>query len=363
MTPSTRLTRKRAGRTSAKTALGPNTPKDLFLRLEASVRVLEGPLRHRWKFGESEIAIQIWGSQASPFDAAIEPATGPSKRPIYVIDVIDAESTGVPWPGIQLVSEDFGRGRRLDRWSDDRFESFALKEEKGIAVADQHARRAIVWLPSLNKVDPREQGAPFRWLAEGIAGAAGQGILHCAAIGRSGRAALVVGHAGAGKSTLALTALGAGWSYFGDDYVLVSADPEPRCFRIYRSAKWVRTASTLPAWISRDGGMAADSVNRKRMTFFDETSPALAEENSAVTLVVRPKIDPSLAAPTMAAANPRVLAMGGVLSTMAQSHVLNAPIFAPLTAIARRVPCRELRLSTDLVANLDLLGNNLDQLT
>lgn len=343
------------------TLSGPITPKDLFTRLAEAVSTLQEPLTHRWAFGEQEIAVQIWGAQESPYVGALEPGTDPVCEPVYTIDVICSKGTAVPWPGIHFAREDFGRNRRLDGWSNDCFESYALRPEKGLAVADKISRRAIVWLPSLDKVDPHERAAPFRWLAESIAGSLGQGVLHCAAIGQADRAVLITGRGGIGKSTLALTALGAGWSYFGDDYVLVASEPEPRCFRLYRSAKWVTNGLALPEWISRDDGISVDPKNRKRMIFLDQQSPALAKRESAVTMLLRPRIDPALTRPEIAPANPRKLVMDAVISTVAQSDAAHAPIFAPLSDMARRLPCREIGLSPDLSANLQLLGDNLDE--
>lgn len=47
-------------------------------------------------------------------------------------------------------------------------------------------------------------------------------VLHAGAIGRTGRAALLLGSTGSGKSTLAYAALSAGWALLADDLVVVS---------------------------------------------------------------------------------------------------------------------------------------------
>jgi hypothetical protein len=54
--------------------------------------------------------------------------------------------------------------------------------------------------------------------------AAGGCLLHAACIAVDDRAMLLVGPSGAGKSTLALTLLGEGGRYLGDEYVLLTAE-------------------------------------------------------------------------------------------------------------------------------------------
>jgi hypothetical protein len=62
-------------------------------------------------------------------------------------------------------------------------------------------------------------------LLAGLLGAHGRFILHAGAIHRDGRAALILGGSGMGKSTLVLGALQDGWSVMSDDLVVVCPSP------------------------------------------------------------------------------------------------------------------------------------------
>jgi len=72
------------------------------------------------------------------------------------------------------------------------------------------------------------------WLEELVAfalawvlGAHGRFVLHAAAVARDDRALLVLGHTGAGKSTLSGACLEAGWQLLGDDQVVLDASTAP----------------------------------------------------------------------------------------------------------------------------------------
>lgn len=72
------------------------------------------------------------------------------------------------------------------------------------------------------------------WLEELVAfalawvlGAHGRFVLHAAAVARDDRALLVLGHTGAGKSTLSGACLEAGWQLLGDDQLVLDASTAP----------------------------------------------------------------------------------------------------------------------------------------
>ena len=73
-------------------------------------------------------------------------------------------------------------------------------------------------------------------------------LRHGAAVAEGGRAALLLGPGGAGKTTTALAAWNAGMDYLGDDYVLVRVGPHVTGARAYATAKAdARTATLLPS--------------------------------------------------------------------------------------------------------------------
>ena len=90
------------------------------------------------------------------------------------------------------------------------------------AASDVHARLGHYWVPDGNRAPPWEQAAPFRGISSSTWVARhGRRYVHGAAVGIGGRAALIVGPGGSGKSTTALTCFAAGMDYAGDDYCIV----------------------------------------------------------------------------------------------------------------------------------------------
>ena len=62
-------------------------------------------------------------------------------------------------------------------------------------------------------------------------------LTHAAAVGSGDGAVLLVGGAGAGKSTASLSCLLAGFEFFGDDYCLVDPGPPATVHAVYTTAK------------------------------------------------------------------------------------------------------------------------------
>jgi hypothetical protein len=100
-------------------------------------------------------------------------------------------------------------------------------------------RHGDVMLTALNQEEGRTVGlvrAPDRWPLRHYKQAIfitlyqhlrrrGQHLIHASAIGHNGRAALIAGRSGAGKTTTMLTCVAAGLAFLGDDTTLVQRTP------------------------------------------------------------------------------------------------------------------------------------------
>lgn len=98
-------------------------------------------------------------------------------------------------------------------------------------------RRGAYWTESPATVPAWERSRPLLPLVQAILHPTPWVALHGAAICRDGRAVLLAGRGKAGKTSLALAALRAGWSYAGDDFVLVRSGPSPCVAPLYRTAR------------------------------------------------------------------------------------------------------------------------------
>ena len=134
-----------------------------------------------------------------------------------------------------------------------------------LSAIDTEVREAWFWSET-GELPYWERSAPLRHIVHWWLSEFGVQMVHSAAVGSEHGAVLVVGRSGSGKSTTALTSLGAGLSYLGDDYVLVSRDPEPRVHSAFCSGK-----------------LTAEHVHRFPRLAASVTNPdALAEEKALV---------------------------------------------------------------------------------
>jgi hypothetical protein len=107
-----------------------------------------------------------------------------------------------------------------------------------MAVMDHEARLGGMWFERPDAPAMWVVAAPMLRVLDMVLTRLGLLLLHGAAIGRDGAAALILGPGGAGKSTLSLHAAQSGMDYLGDDYVLVDTRGDaPLVHAIFASAK------------------------------------------------------------------------------------------------------------------------------
>jgi len=179
-------------------------------------------------------------------------------------------------------------------------------------------------------------------------------LTHAGAVATSDGAVLLVGGAGAGKSTAALACLAAGLHYLGDDYCLVALEPQPWVYGVYATAKLrPDSPSLLPA-------LRPSVRNAAR----------LDREKAIIDLAGTHEAQLGVGAPIRAIAVPSVTGRVGV-SAISPSAVLRA--MAPSTIfglfgatpgslhlladLAPRVPGYRLEVGEDLDAVVDAISS------
>jgi hypothetical protein len=191
-----------------------------------------------------------------------------------------------------------------------------------------------------------EVAAPFRNPLFWLLGNRGRVLTHAAAVGFGGRAALIVGPGGSGKSTTALTCLLAGFDYLGDDYTVTSTDGGPRVDCLYGSAKLSPQGIEGMEDLVRDAAGFTGADGEKLVVWPSRTFPDRVVTSAAVQVILVPTITGEPAT-TLAP-----IAKAAALRALAPSSILQFPAggAAALTAMARlveAVPCRTLLLGTD----------------
>jgi hypothetical protein len=156
-----------------------------------------------------------------------------------------------------------------------------------------------------------------------------------------GKAALLVGSGGAGKTTTALAAWDQGMDYLGDDYVLVYVGTKASVARAYATAKAdARTLTLLPSLASAGAGAAPRSGRNNRwdgkVALRLAGTPGLDVVEAEVAAVVVVRVAPE---PRLRAARSGIALRAATPSALFQLACDRGVAFPRLAEIVRRVPC------------------------
>ena len=212
------------------------------------------------------------------------------------------------------------------------------------------------WFPDIVQLPPWAKASPFRIKLSWLCNLHRMQIVHGAAVGIRGRAVLLAGKGGSGKSTTALACALAGFDYLGDDYCAV----EPAAgtiHMIYRTAKFfVPTLEMIPA-------LAASVVNRDRMdvekgVIFLQPKNASLVGSAELSAILLPRVGtqstttlyPAKHNDTINAILPSTV--GGLMGGTSATPRL-------ILELVRSVPAFHLVLGTDLKTVIDVITSQL----
>ena len=272
----------------------------------------------------------------------------PTSRPDAVFHIWDSESTGT-----DMLSPPCSHGcftSRGDIWTmgSRRYKSAYLWSEYALSLFDTIEATGVYWTPTSATLPYWAKASPLRCLFHWWAETRGCQLVHGAAVGCEGRAMLITGKGGLGKSTTALSCLNNGLDYIGDDYVLVQLDPVPTVHSLYCTAK----------------------LNQNQMAQFPQlaglaTTPGSEKDKAVINLYPQMKEQIARSQPLQAIVTPQIsnrpqtelatisaVAMQRATSftTMSQLPHASQHTYHFIYRLIRRLPASELILGTDLNA-------------
>lgn len=284
-----------------------------------------------------------------------------------------SNATGQPCLIIRVWEE--GDSLRHDSWSceampEARTADFRLEAESAaltgwmnpncgtLYLHDPASQVAWCALRDLQSWPSWERAAPFRALLAAWLGRHGGCFAHASCVGKDGRALLLAGPGGSGKSTTALLCAEQGWNYYADDYSLLELKgSEVLAHPFYNTAKL--TSSSLgffTGWMPHHQG--SDENGEKSIMSVHERRPSVLQGGVAKVGM--------LLFPTVEGAHERQhlelepISPGEALRLLIPSSLLQVPTcgpssFARLVTLVRQLPSMRLRLSHrahDVVAGL-----------
>jgi hypothetical protein len=177
--------------------------------------------------------------------ARTDPAlAGPSARqvdatipPDLVVEMWDSAMSGVPIGQAPWHPDDLRPLGLVRTYCDERFLSAVDVHTASLSLFDRATSRARFWLEDARRMAYWQSASPLRLILSWWAAIRGMQLTHAAAVAGPTGAVLLVGGAGAGKSTTSLTCLLAGMEFLGDDYCLVTPGSPPVVHGVYTTAK------------------------------------------------------------------------------------------------------------------------------
>lgn len=256
------------------------------------------------------------------------------------IDIWDRAGSGVPVPPRPVEKHCLSERGDIWTFTSQRFRSAFHYSDFSLNLMDMETGRGVFWVDDAAALPLSTLAAPFRTLFHWWGAHHGMQLVHAAALAQDGQAVLITGQGGTGKSSTALACLRSGMGYVGDDYVLLSRQPELRVHSLYRTAKLF--VKDLPGAGSLANGAVVRDGEPKAVVY-----PGLSlASDVAVVLVLTPRFGD--AAETGAEPVDHAYLTGAACyTTIAQLPHAGPATSAFIEAAFQSIPSRRLVLGTD----------------
>ncbi|MEZ5830190.1 MAG: hypothetical protein R3D05_03345 [Dongiaceae bacterium] len=243
-------------------------------------------------------------------------------------------------------------------YSDDRFRCAFDIHTSSLIVYDREQHRSYTWYPDILSLPAWAKASPFRIPLSWLLNQRGMQMVHAAAVSINGRAVLLAGAGGSGKSTTALACALAGMGYLGDDYCAI--DPQRRTVHmVYRTAKalpgTLRMLPRLTEWVVNAHKIAEE----KGVIFFDQRGVDLVH-SADLTAILLPRV--STDGRTCVAAASRAEAMRALLPSTV-GGLMGGTEFTPkaLLKIVQDLPAFAIDLGIDLASVVDAVSTAIEE--
>lgn len=196
--------------------------------------------------------------------------------------------SGSPLPRLDL--ESFSSRGLVSALSSSKFFTHYQAGSEAVSFLDLKKNKAYFCFSGKKDLPIFEHAAPFRaifdaWLKEN-----GSHLVHAACLSFEGKAAMIVGRGGMGKSTTATTSAFYGLDYLGDDYIALSKNETPRAFSLYNSSKiLIHELVNLNIDSSKIESTPTISDNKKLIFLKNISSVKITSEAQLVSTII-PKV-------------------------------------------------------------------------
>lgn len=218
--------------------------------------------------------------------------------------------------------------------------------------------RSYTWFPEIAALAPWAKASPFRIPLSWMCNRHSMQIVHGAAVAIDGRAALLLGNGGAGKSTTALACALAGFEYLGDDYCAVEPGAG-KVHLVYRTAKlFQRTLALLPSLEDRVDNLERIAVEKGVM--FLSPDDVKLKPSAELTAILLPRVSEDGGPPRLVPASRDETIKAVLPSTI--GGLMGGTSVTPrlIMELVRSVPAYHLLLGPDINAVTDAVATRLE---
>lgn len=283
--------------------------------------------------------------------------------PALTVHLWDSASTGAEPPPRPAVPDSYAEGA-LYHFHQPPLRAAYQPGLETLSVLDSTTGTAWHWVGDAFDQPYWDQACPIRQILFWWLGSRNYLQVHGAAVGTPAGGALVVGKAGSGKSTVALSSLNSELLYAADDYVAITLDPSPRVQSLYSSGKvepdHVRTLlPQLVPLLANSDRLDAE----KAVLYVQQHFPERVTSGFPLHAVLVPKVRATLRE-TRVVETSRAAAFAALApSTMLQLHTAGRESFATMSRLVHRVPCFGLELGSDISGIPEAIADLLQQLS
>lgn len=271
---------------------------------------------------------------------------GPHLVPELVVDIWDSASTGASPPPTPDVDQESPAGAFFF-FEDPPMRGVFQPGMRALSALDHGSDHAWYFVEDPAALPYWELAAPIRQILHWWMGTRGHQQVHGGAVGLPDGGVLLVGKGGSGKSTSALISLDSELRYAGDDYTMVSLEPQPTVHSLYSSGKvhgenLARLPHLVPALSN-----AAHLATEKGVVFVDQYFPDRMIEGFPLRAIVMPTITRGAETRVRLASSSAALAALAP-STVFQLHTAGAEALRYMARLVRQVPAYVLELGADV---------------
>ncbi len=281
------------------------------------------------------------------FEHLAVPSHGSSK-PGLTVYLWESASTGADPPPLPQVPDDHAPGALYHLHRPPLRAAYQPGLE-ALSILDVEAGTAWHWVADAHDLPYWDQASPIRQILFWWLESRDCLQVHGGAVGTEAGGVLLVGKAGSGKSTVALSSLGSDLLYAGDDYVAVMPDPSPWVYSLYNSGKLEphhvrgRLQDLLPLLSN-----ASRLDTEKAVVYVRQHFPERTTFGFPLRAILVPKIRASQAEHRIVQASPAAAFAALAPSTIFQLHTAGPRTLAAMSRLVGRVSCYEFELGTDI---------------